>query len=61
MTCIEEPSKQTIDIVHIGGERERNIDQSHADTFLNNWPNVSNHTIYMLLLTIHRKDCAIPQ
>lgn len=37
MTCIEEPSKQTIDIVHIGGrERERNIDQSHADTFLNN-------------------------
>lgn len=36
MTCIEEPSKQTIDIVHIGGERERTIDQSHADTFLNN-------------------------
>lgn len=36
MTCIEEPSKQTIDIVHIEGERERNIDQSHADTFLNN-------------------------
>lgn len=38
MTCIEEPSKQTTDIVHRGRERERerNIDQSHADTFLNN-------------------------
>lgn len=36
MTCIEEPSKQTIDIVHRGREREKNIDQSHADTFLNN-------------------------